>query len=126
MRELLASQSPRAAEAIEYFVYRAVREIGSLTAALGGLDGLVFTAGIGENSPVIRSRICDGLDWLGIAVDPAANTRGRACISPAGRTPSVWVIPTDEEHVIATGTLAVVRGPTAKAERAPAGAGGES
>jgi acetate kinase len=109
VRELLASPDPRAAEAIEYFTYRAMREIGSLTAALAGLDALVFTAGIGENSPVIRSRICQGLGWLGVAVDDAANNRGRGCISPVGRSPSVWVIPTDEERVIANGTLAVLR-----------------
>jgi len=109
VRELLASQNPQAAEAIEYFVYRAVREIGSLTAALGGLDGLIFTAGIGENSPVIRSRICAGLGWLGIALERTANERGRGCISPAGQSPSVWVIPTDEEGVIASGTLSAMR-----------------
>ena len=109
VRELLASKTPLAAEAIEYFVYRAVREIGSLTAALGGLDALIFTAGIGENSPVIRQRICRGLGWLGIAVEPAANERGRGCISPTGRSPSVWVIPTDEERIIGAGTWAVVR-----------------
>jgi acetate kinase len=109
VRELLASNNPLAAEAIEYFVYRAVREIGSLTAALGGLDALIFTAGIGENSPVIRSRTCERLGWLGLAVDASANERGRGCISPAGQSPSVWVIPTDEERIIAEGTLAVVR-----------------
>ena len=116
VRELLASQNPRAAEAIEYFVYRAVREVGSLSAALGGLDALIFTAGIGENSPVIRQRICRALGWLGVAIDPAANERGRGCISPAGRSPSVWVIPTDEERVIAADTWATVRaGATAAA-----------
>lgn len=114
VRELLASDDPRAAEAIEFFVYRVVREIGSLTAALGGLDALVFTAGIGENSPIIRERVCQGLVWLGIEIDPAANQKGRGCISPPGRTPSVWVIPTDEERVIATHTLAVVQSETAK------------
>jgi len=116
MRELLASASPRAAEAVDFFVYRAVREIGSLTAALGGLDGLIFTAGIGENSPVIRQRICRALGWLGLAIDDAANDRGRGCISPAGRSPAVWVIPTDEERVIAAATWAAVR-PSAKASR---------
>jgi acetate kinase len=119
-RELLASVNPRAADAIEYFVYRAIREIGSLTAALGGLDALIFTAGIGENSPVIRSRICQGLGWLGIALDGAANERGRGCVSSAGRSPSVWVIPTDEERVIANGTLGVVRNMAKGTQRAPA------
>lgn len=108
VRALLASESPLAAEAIEFFVYRSMREIGSLTAALGGLDGLIFTAGVGENSAVIRSQICAGLGWLGIAVDAAANQRGRGCISRAGQSPSVWVIPTDEERVIASGTLGVL------------------
>jgi acetate kinase len=108
VRELLASDSPQAAEAIEFFVYRAVREIGSLTAALGGLDALIFTAGIGENSPVIRNRICKELEWLGIRIDAAANDRGRGRISPANASPSVWVIPTDEERVIAEHTLAAI------------------
>lgn len=110
VRELLASDKPLAAEAIEFFVYRAVREIGSLTAGLGGLDALIFTAGIGENAPVIRQRICEGLGWLGIRIDPDANERGRTCISPANASPSVWVIPTDEERVIAEHTLAVIQG----------------
>jgi acetate kinase len=109
MRELLASNSPQAAEAVEFFVYRTIREVGSLTAALGGLDALIFTAGIGENSPTIRQRICQGLAWLGIKVAPEANERGGGRISPLGKCPSVWVIPTDEEGVIAAGTLAVVR-----------------
>jgi acetate kinase len=109
VRELLASQCPRAIEAIDYFVYRALREIGALTATLGGLDALIFTAGIGENSPLIRQRLCAQLGWLGIALEPSANERGRGCISPVGRSPAVWVIPTDEERVIAEGTLAVMR-----------------
>ncbi len=116
VRVLLASDSPLAAEAIEFFVYRIVREIGSLTAALGGLDALVFTAGIGENSPVIRQRICQGLSWLGMEIDEEANTQGDACVSAKGTTPSIWVIPTDEEFVIASQTLTVVR-PLAKPPR---------
>ena len=108
VRDLLASDRPSAAEAIDFFVYRIVREIGSLTAALGGLDAVVFTAGIGENSAVIRQRVCDGLGWLGVAVDSEANTRNRECISRAGTSPSVWVIPTDEESVIASATLGLV------------------
>lgn len=108
VRELLASDAPLAAEAIDFFVFRVVREIGALTAELGGLDALIFTAGIGENSPVIRERVCRGLSWLGIEIDEDANKNGRATISPAGRSPSVWVIPTDEEGVIAAHTLAVV------------------
>jgi acetate kinase len=109
VRDLLASKEPMAAEALEYFVYRIVREIGALTAALGGLDGVVFTAGVGENSPVIRKRVCDGLGWLSIRIDESANQRGRGCISPPGASPQVWVIPTDEEIVIASQTLEVAR-----------------
>jgi acetate kinase len=114
VRALLASDCPLAAEAIEFFVYRVIREIGSLTSALGGLDGLVFTAGIGENSPRIRERVCQGLTWLGVCIDPDANERGNGCISREGCTPSVWVIPTDEEAVIASQTLAVVCSPAAR------------
>jgi acetate kinase len=110
LRELLKSDKPLAAEAIDYFVYRIVREIGSLTAALGGLDGLVFTAGVGENSAVIRQRVCQGLAWLNISVDAEANQRGGSgCISPPGHAPAVWIIPTDEEGVIAAHTLQVIR-----------------
>jgi acetate kinase len=108
VRDLLASNSPLAIEAIEFFVYRIVREIGSLTAALGGLDALIFTAGVGENSPVIRHKVCQGLGWLGISIDQDENRRGSTCISPKEHAPSVWVIPTDEEGVIASHTLAVV------------------
>jgi acetate kinase len=109
VRDLLASQDPRAAEAIEYFVYRIVREIGSLTAALGGLDALIFTAGVGENSPDIRQRVCAGLEWLNVRIEADANRQNARCISAAGQKPSVWVIPTDEEGVIASHTLAVVQ-----------------
>jgi acetate kinase len=125
VRALLASDCPLAAEAIEFFVYCVIREIGSLTAALGSLDALVFTAGIGENSPLIRRQVCQGLTWLGVRIDSDANQRGNVCISPEGCTPSVWVIPTDEEAVIASHTLAVVRSSSAHARwrtRAPAGA----
>jgi acetate kinase len=109
VRDLLASKQPSAAEAIDFFVYRIVREIGSLTAALRGLDALVFTAGIGENSPVIRARVCEGLAWLGLEIDHDANARGHGRIAPTGGSPSVWVIPTDEEAVIAAATFALVR-----------------
>jgi len=109
VRKLLASPDRLAAEAIDFFVYHAVREVGALTAALGGLDALIFTAGIGENSPVIRGRICEGLKWLGISIDPAANEYGRGCISSADASPSVWVVPTDEQRVIADHTSAVIR-----------------
>jgi acetate kinase len=109
VRELLASDKPRAAQAIDYFVYRAVREIGSLVAALGGLDALIFTAGVGENSPIIRERICAGLAFLGISLDDAANQAGKKHISRDVSRPSVWVIPTDEEAVIASHTLSVIQ-----------------
>ena len=78
---------------------------------------LVFTAGVGENSPVIRERVCQGLEYLGITIDPDAQQRGNICISPPGQAPSVWVIPTDEEAVIASHALTVVR--SARTEPAP-------
>ena len=109
VRDLLGSREPGAADALEYFVYRIVREIGSLTAALGGLDALIFTAGVGENSPEIRRRVCAGLEWLNIRVDKDANRQNRQCISLAGQVRSVWVIPTNEEGVIASHTLSVVQ-----------------
>lgn len=101
MRDLLASPDPRAAEAIELFVYRILREIGGLVSLLGGLDGLVFTAGIGERSPEIRARICAGLGWLGAELDPEANEEARDVVSSAGSRIAVMVVPTDEEAMIA-------------------------
>jgi acetate kinase len=118
VRDLLASKEPLAAEALDYFVYRIVREIGALTAVLGGLDGLIFTAGVGENSPAIRQRICSTLGWLSIRIDESANQRGRGCISPPGASPQVWVIPTDEESVIAVQTLEVSKSAEANRELA--------
>jgi acetate kinase len=90
--------------AVDYFVYRAVKEIGALAAALGGIDGLVFTAGIGENSPEIRRRICESSAWLGIDLDLRANAGKRARISTASSKVGVWVIPTNEELMIARHT----------------------
>jgi acetate kinase len=108
MRELLGSSEPRARLAVDYFVYRAAKEIGSMAAVLGGLDGLVFTAGIGENAAEIRRRICEASAWLGIEIDPQANERGSGCISkPAGKV-SAWVIPTNEELMIARHTAALL------------------
>jgi acetate kinase len=104
MRDLLTSPEPLARLAIDYFVYRAAKEIGALTAALGGIDGLVFTAGIGENSPEVRRRICEASAWLGIAIDPSANEAKKTLISRPGSRVSVWVIPTNEELVIARHT----------------------
>ncbi len=108
MRELLASQDMRAGEAVELFVYRIAREIGSLAASLGGLDGLVFTGGIGEHAAEIRRRVGDWSRWLGIILDPNANARGDERISAPESRVSVWVIPTDEEQTIARQTIAVL------------------
>ncbi len=107
MRNLLRSSEPGARLAVEYFVYRAVREIGALAAVLGGIDGLVFTAGIGENSPEIRARICASCAWLGIEPDAEANLGGGPRISARTSKVSAWVIPTNEELMIArhTGVL---------------------
>jgi acetate kinase len=100
MRNLLASSEPEARLAVDYFVYRAAKEIGALAAVLSGIDGLVFTAGIGENSAEIRRRICESCVWLGIELDTQANLRQGPKISgPASRV-SAWVIPTNEELMI--------------------------
>jgi acetate kinase len=104
MRDLLKNEDPAARLAVDYFVYRAAKEIGALTAALGGIDGLVFTAGIGENSAEVRQRICEASAWLGIELDPDANARQGPCISRAGSRVSAWVIPTNEELMIARHT----------------------
>jgi acetate kinase len=104
VRELLASDTPGARLALDYFVYRVGRELGSLTAALGGIDALVLTAGIGENSPEIRARICARAEWLGVRLDPEANRAGGPRISAPDSRVSVWVIPTDEERMIAEHT----------------------
>jgi acetate kinase len=101
MRDLLASDLPAARLALEVFVYRARRELGSLAAALGGLDAVVFTAGIGENQAEIRRRICNDASWLGLELDPAANGRHGPRISASGSQVSAWVVPTDEEAMIA-------------------------
>lgn len=104
MRDLLASSEASAHLAVEYFVYRVAKEVGALTAVLGGLDALVFTAGIGENSPVIRRRVCDACAWLGIELDEEANIAKRACISRRTSAVGVWMIPTNEELMIARHT----------------------
>jgi acetate kinase len=107
MRELLKSAEPRARLAVDYFVYRAAKEIGAMAAVLGGVDGLVFTAGIGENSSEIRKRIVQASSWLGIELDEIANIDAGPRISARGSRVSAWVIPTNEELMIArhTGTL---------------------
>jgi acetate kinase len=104
MRVLLGSHDPAARLAVDYFVYRVAKEIGALAAVLGGLDGLVFTAGIGENSPEIRRRICRRSAWLGIELDAVANERNGLLISKPGSRVSAWVVPTNEELMIARHT----------------------
>ncbi len=101
MRTLLASSDPHARDAVALFVYRLCAEIGSMAAALQGLDALVFTAGIGERSAAVRAAVCRQSAWLGIALDEAANARGGPRISSADSAVSVWVVPTDEERAIA-------------------------
>ncbi|PTQ97091.1 acetate kinase [Nitrosomonas nitrosa] len=101
MRELLASDEPRAQQTVRYFVWQVSRQIGALTAILGGLDALVFTAGIGEHAPVVRSQICRQSSWLGMELDEAANSANLACISAPASRVKVWVLPTDEERMIA-------------------------
>ncbi len=108
MRDLLASDDPRAAFAIAHFVYRAGLMAGMLAAALGGLDAFVFTAGVGENSAPIRARLAERLAWLGAEIDRAANEAGASCISTPASRVSLHVIPTDEELMIARHTLALV------------------
>ena len=108
LRVLLASDDPRAREAIDLFTYRIATEAGALVSALGGLDGLVFTAGVGENAPAIRAEVCDRLSWLGIRLDLAANATGRGCISLPDSKIEVRIIPTDEEAMIARHTWATL------------------
>ncbi len=104
MRTLEASDADGAREAIDYFVFRIQRELGGLTAALRGLDGLVFCGGIGENSRTIRARVADGMDWLGVRIDPDRNAANGPVLSPDGAQVTVLAIPTDEEMVIARAT----------------------
>ncbi|MCE9658834.1 MAG: acetate/propionate family kinase [Burkholderiales bacterium] len=112
MRVLLASSDERARFAIELYTYRLGRELGSLAAAAGGLDALVFTAGIGENAPAIRERVCRDAAWLGVVLDPAANRSGGPRISAPESRVAVWVLPTDEELMIARHTLGLIGGGT--------------
>jgi acetate kinase len=109
MRTLLASDAPEAAEAVDVFAYRIGRELGSLAAALGGLDALVFTGGIGEHAAPVRARVCEDGAWLGIRLDPAANAGDEPKVSTGDSAVSVWVIPTNEELMIARHTLARTR-----------------
>jgi acetate kinase len=109
MRQLLASSDARARFAIDLFVYRIARELGSLAAALHGIDALVFTAGIGEHSAVIRGRVCREAAWLGAELDEEANESGGPCIGASNGRMSAWVIPTNEELMIARHTRSVMR-----------------
>lgn len=109
VRDLLASEDQRARLALDYFVYRVERELGALAAAMQGVDAVVLTAGISENSPEMRARICRGAAWLGLRLDEAANLGGGPRISAPDSQVSAWVIPTDEERMIAEHTLKVWR-----------------
>ncbi|GLS19210.1 acetate kinase [Labrys miyagiensis] len=108
MRDLLASDEPGAAFAIDHFIHRCTLHAGMLAAALGGLDAFVFTAGVGENAPAIRARIADRLGWLGAELDAAANEAGAVCISSPKSRVALLVVPTDEELMIARQTLALL------------------
>jgi acetate kinase len=108
MRTLLASDAPRARLAIDLFVYRIGRELGSLAAALGGVDAIVFTAGVGENSAEIRARVCRAARWLGVELDDAANAVGGPRISTATSRVAAWAIATNEELMIARHTEALL------------------
>ncbi|MCG5501393.1 acetate/propionate family kinase [Ectothiorhodospira lacustris] len=101
MRDLIDNQTPSAREAVELFTYRIIRELGSHAAALGGLDHLVFTAGIGEHAAPVRAMVCRGCEWLGVRLDEGRNEQGELCISTDDSPVKVWVIPTDEERMIA-------------------------
>jgi acetate kinase len=114
MRNLLKNDSPHAAEAIDLFVYRIGRELGSLAASLGGLDVLVFTAGIGEHAAPVRARVCENARWLGVRLDRGANLGGGPRISRDDSPVSVWVIPTNEELVIAQHAVACMRAEPAR------------
>jgi acetate kinase len=112
VRELHASPDPRAALAIDLFVHRIGRELGSLAAALGGLDAIVFTAGIGEHDAIVRDRVCRQAAWLGVELDPTSNAHDGPRISTAASPTAAWVIPTNEELVIARHTHALLTTPS--------------
>ncbi len=108
VRVLLESQEPRAKLALDLFVYRIGRELGSLAAALGGLDAIVFTAGIGENAIAIRERVCRDAAWLGVELDPQANEKGGPCITTSRSRVAAWVLRTNEELMIARHTMGLL------------------
>jgi acetate kinase len=122
VRTLRASDDSRAREALSLFTYRIVREIGSLAAALGGLDGLVFTGGIGQRDPVTRREVVAGCTWLGAKLDDEANASHRERIDSQSSTLPIWVLPTDEERVIARQTVGILdqQGGIAGPPQAPA------
>jgi acetate kinase len=109
VRDLLASSSPRAKLALDYFVYRICLFAGMLAAAMGGLDGIVFTAGVGENAAPIREAVLRRLDWLGVKIDQVRNAEGGPCISGGDSPVKCYVIPTDEELMIARHALRLLR-----------------
>jgi len=110
MRTLLASAEVTAAEAVDLFCHRVVCAIGSLIAPLGGFDALVFTGGIGENAAPVRWRICEALGWMGLSIDAVANERAGPRISAPDSRIRAWVIPTDEDLMIARHTRALIGG----------------
>lgn len=112
MRVLLQSDKPEAREAVDLFVYRVVKEVGALACAAGGMDALVFTAGIGEHSPEIRSKVIEQLGWMGLTLDPQANTDNEPRLTTADSTVSAWAVPTNEELMIARHTERLVFNPS--------------
>jgi acetate kinase len=108
MRALLVSDAPEAKSAVAQYCYRIARHVGSLAAALQGIDALVFTAGIGENAAAVRAEICRACAWLGIELDAGANAVHGPRISATGSRVAAWVVPTDEERVIARRTAAML------------------
>ena len=113
MRELLASDRPEAKQAVDLFCYRIVRELGSLAAALGGVDAMVFTGGIGEHAAAVRAEVCRAARWLGVELNAAANsatsTASAARISAAASAVAVLVVPTNEEWMIARHTARLLQ-----------------
>src|SRR5262249_30259402 len=109
VRDLLASSDPRAELALDYFTYRIAIFTGMLATALGGIDGLAFTAGIGENAPAIRQAVADKLSWLGLELSEKANAKNELCISRKRSRVACYVVPTDEELMIARHTLRMLR-----------------
>jgi acetate kinase len=108
MRTLIDSPDPQAKQAVELFTFRVVRETGALMASMGGLDGIVFTGGIGENAPAVRAAIVERLAWTGLALDAKANASGGGCISAPTSRLKAWVVATDEEAMIARHTLEMI------------------